>query len=53
MNEGWGIKYVFKTYQRWFQQGKEPATEPNLTEIFNELNLSPKQTLQKLSLIHI
>ena len=45
MNEGWGVKYVFKTYQRWFQQGKEPATEPNLTEIFKELNLKYKSSL--------
>ena len=41
MNEGWGVDYVYKTYQRWFQQGKEPATQPNLNEIFQELNLDP------------
>ena len=40
MNEGWGVDYVTKTYRRWFQQGKEPATEPNLSEILNELNLN-------------
>ena len=40
MNEGWGIDYVISTYQRWFHQGKEPATEPNLSEILNELNLN-------------
>lgn len=40
MNEGWGVDYVTITYKRWFQQGKEPATEPNLSEIFNELNLN-------------
>ena len=39
MNEGWGVDYVTITYKRWFQQGKEPATEPNLSEILNELNL--------------
>ena len=47
MNEGWGVDYVVKTYQRWFQQGKEPATEPNLTEILQELNLDHKETIQK------
>ena len=47
MSEGWGVDYVYKTYQRWFQQGKEPATEPNLTEIFNELDLDHDETLKK------
>ena len=47
MLEGWGVDYVYKTYQRWFQQGKEPATEPNLTEIFNELDLDHDETVKK------
>ena len=47
MNEGWGVDYVYKTYQRWFQQGKEPATQPNLNEIFEELNLDPDDTIKK------
>ena len=47
MSEGWGVDYVVKTYQRWFQQGKEPATEPNLTEILQELNLDHQETIQK------
>ena len=47
MNEGWGVDYVVKTYQRWFQQGKEPATQPNLTEILQELNLDHQETIQK------
>ena len=33
MNEGWGIDYVTITYKIWFQDGKEPAIEPNLSEI--------------------
>ena len=40
MNEGWGVDYVTITYKRWFQQGMEPATEPNLSEILNELGLN-------------
>ena len=47
MNEGWGIEYVTSTYKRWFQLGKEPATEPNITEILNELNLDIDETLIK------
>ena len=45
--EGWGVDYVYKTYQRWFQQGKEPATEPNLTEIFEELDIDHDETIKK------
>ena len=47
MNEGWGIDYVTSTYKRWFQLGKEPATEPNITEILQELNLDKEDTLNK------
>ncbi len=53
MNEGWGIEYVISTYKRWFQEGKEPATEPNLTEIFKELNLQKEGTLNKAKSIEI
>ena len=37
MNEGWGIDYVILTYKRWFQEGKEPATDSNLKEILDIL----------------
>ena len=47
MNEGWGIEYVTTTYKRWFQLGKEPATEPNLSEILQELNLNKEDVLIK------
>ncbi len=45
MDKEWGIPYVQKTYKRWFLQGLEPALEPNVSEILNELNLDPKETL--------
>ena len=47
MEEGWGVDYVTLTYKRWFQEGKEPATEPNLTEILKELNLDKERLLAK------
>ena len=47
MNEGWGIDYVTVTYKRWFQDGKEPATEPNLSEILQELKLDKEVTINK------
>ena len=46
MKEGWGVEYVTLTYKRWFQQGKEPAIEPNLSEILNELNLNKEEVIK-------
>ena len=45
MKEGWGIEYVKLTYKRWFEEGKEPATEPNLSEILNILNINVEETI--------
>jgi len=47
LKEGWGIDYVRLTYKRWFQERKEPATEPNISEIFTELKLDREQTISK------
>ena len=47
LKEGWGIDYVRLTYKRWFQDGKEPATEPNISEICNELKLDKEQVISK------
>ena len=46
LKEGWGIDYVILTYKRWFQEGKEPATEPNITEIFQELKIERKKVME-------
>ena len=48
MNEGWGIDYVKITYKRWFEEGKEPATEPNLSEIMQEMKLNKDEVLRKV-----
>ena len=45
LKEGWGIDYIKLTYKRWFQQGKEPATEPNISEICSELNLEKDKVI--------
>ena len=47
LKEGWGIDYVRLTYKRWFQDCKEPATEPNISEICNELKLDKEQVISK------
>ncbi len=46
MDQEWGIPYVKKTYRRWFQQSLEPALEPNVTEILNQLELDPIKTIE-------
>ena len=46
LKEGWGIDYVRLTYKRWFQEGKEPAIEPNISEIFKELKIDQKKTME-------
>jgi 2-hydroxychromene-2-carboxylate isomerase len=46
LNEGWGIDYVRLTYKRWFQEGKEPATEPNISEIFQELKIDQNKAME-------
>ena len=45
LKEGWGIDYVRLTYRRWFQEGKEPATEPNISEICSELKLDKDKVI--------
>ena len=47
MEEGWGIDYVRLTYKRWFQEGKEPAVDPNISEICNELKIDKNKVIEK------
>ena len=46
LKEEWGIDYVRLTYKRWFQDRKEPATEPNISKIFQELKIDQKKTME-------
>ena len=39
-DKGWGEKFVMLTYKKWFQEGKEPAIEPSISEVCAELNLN-------------
>ena len=45
LKDGWGVDYVRLTYKRWFQEGKEPATEPNISEICNELKIDKEKVI--------
>ena len=46
LKEGWGIDYVRLTYKKWFREGKEPAIEPNISEIFKELKIEQKKVME-------
>ncbi len=47
LEEGWGVDYVRLTYKRWFQEGKEPAVDPNISEICNELKIDKNKVIEK------
>ena len=35
------------TYKKWFQEGKEPAIEPSISEVCNELNLNKDEIISE------
>ena len=47
LSEEWGIDYVRHTYKKWFQENKEPAIEPSISEICKELNLNKDEIILK------
>ena len=47
LNKGWGIDYVRLSYKKWFQEGKEPAIDPNLSEVCKELNLDKDEIISQ------
>ena len=47
LKEGWGVDYVQITYKRWFQENKEPAIEPNISEICSKLKLDKEKITSK------
>ncbi len=47
LKNNWGVDYVQLTYKRWFQEGKEPAVEPNLSEICEKLSLDKEKIISE------
>ena len=45
LEKDWGIDYIRLTYKKWFQEGKEPAIEPSISEVCNELKLNKNQII--------
>ncbi|MBC8260011.1 MAG: DsbA family protein [SAR324 cluster bacterium] len=46
MQEGWGAEYVPATYRRWFVDGLEPGSEPNVSASLREIGQSPERVLE-------
>ena len=40
LDKDWGVDYVRLTYKKWFQEGKEPAIDPSISEVCQELKLN-------------
>ena len=47
LEKGWGIDYVRLTYKKWFQEGKEPAVDPSITEVCEKLNLDKDEIVSQ------
>jgi 2-hydroxychromene-2-carboxylate isomerase len=41
--EGWVADYARATYRRWFQDGLEPGSEPNLSDSLDEIGQDPSR----------
>ena len=47
LDMGWGINYIRSTYKKWFQEGKEPAIDPSISEICKELDLNKNEIISE------
>ena len=45
LDKGWGIDYIKLTYKKWFQEGKEPAIDPSISEVCDELKLNKDEII--------
>ena len=46
VQEGWCADYVSATYRRWFVDGLEPGSEPNVSESLREIGQQPENVLK-------
>ena len=47
LDKGWGVDYIRLTYKKWFQEGKEPAIDPSISEICNELKVNRDELISE------
>ena len=45
LDKSWGVDYVRLTYKKWFQEGKEPAIEPSISEVCKELKINKDEII--------
>jgi 2-hydroxychromene-2-carboxylate isomerase len=45
MREGWGKDFVRAAYRRWFQEGEETGSEPNLSSSLRDIGQEPDRVL--------
>ena len=53
LSEGWGVNYIRISYQKWFQEGKEPAIEPSISEVCKELKLDKDRIISDANEKHV
>ena len=47
LDKGWGTDYIRLAYKKWFQEGKEPAIDPSISEICKELGLNKNEIVSE------
>ena len=47
LDKGWGTDYIRLSYKKWFQEGKEPAIDPSISEICKELGLNKNEIVSE------
>ena len=46
LDKSWGVDYV-KLTLKWFQEGREPAIEPSISEVCKELKLNKDEIISE------
>src|SRR5262245_44371106 len=47
LTEGWGIPYIQASYRRWFVDGHEPGSEPNLSASLRGAGQDPARCIDR------
>ena len=47
LEKEWGVNFVIHTYKKWFQERKEPAIEPSISEVCKELGLHKEDIINE------
>jgi 2-hydroxychromene-2-carboxylate isomerase len=45
MQEGWGRGFIRAAYRRWFEEGQETGSEPNLSDSLRECGENPERVI--------